>query len=174
MARLRKFVCYRRLERPNTRKSKYTKKAFVKVVPASKVSRYQMGNAARKFSHKVVVMPKTSLQIRHNALESARQTSTRWLEKMLTKDAFFIKMRVFPHHVLRENPLASGAGADRLSTGMAHSFGKSISIAAQVLKNKPLFEINVDEQGVEVAKQACKRIAHKVPCSCIVQVMRAT
>ena len=172
MARLRKFVCYRKLERPNTRKSKYSKKAFVKVVPASKVSRYQMGNASRKFSYSVTVVPKTDLQIRHNALESARQTSTRWLEKTLSKNDFFIKMRVFPHHVLRENPLASGAGADRLSTGMAHSFGKSISIAAQVLKNKPLFEISVDEAGLEVAKQAAKRIAHKVPCSCMVQVMK--
>ncbi len=160
------------MERPNTRKSKYTKKAFVKVVPAVKISRFQSGDAAKKFDYKVIVVPKTNLQIRQNALESARQSSNRWLEKNLAKNDFFLKMRVYPHHVLRENPLASGAGADRLSTGMAHSFGKSIGIAAQLRKGQPLFEVNVNQNGLETARQACKRVTHKVPCSCLVQVFK--
>jgi ribosomal protein L16/L10AE len=46
-----------------------------------------------------------------------------------------------PHHTLRENPLAAGAGADRLSTGMKHSFGKTIGTACQVHKGKVIFEL---------------------------------
>ncbi len=172
MAKLRKFVCYRRLERPNTRKSKYSKKGFVKVVPASKIQRYESGNPTKKFKYTVLVNAKTSLQIRHNALEAARQTANKVLEGKLTKDGFYMKMRVYPHHVLRENPLASGAGADRLSTGMAHSFGKSISIAAQVRAGQPIFQISVDDNGLEFAKKAGLRIKHKVPCDCHIDIIK--
>ncbi|MBR9703247.1 50S ribosomal protein L16, partial [Candidatus Woesearchaeota archaeon] len=71
-----------------------------------------------------------------------------------------------PHHILRENPLASGAGADRMSTGMKMSFGKPIGLAAQVRKGKKIIEISVDPQNVATAKLALKRAASKFPCAC--------
>ena len=45
---------------------------------------------------------------------------------------YFFQLRIYPHHILRENPLAAGAGADRMSTGMKCAFGKPISVAARV------------------------------------------
>jgi len=169
MAKLRKFVTYRTIERPFTRKSKYSKKNFVKVYPASKIQRFQTGDAARKFRYRFFVNAKASVQIRHNALEAARLTAVKILEKQLGKDNFFVKMRVFPHHILRENPLAAGAGADRMSTGMAHSYGKNVSSAAQLKAGQPVFEVNVDESGLKSAKLAMIRIGHKLPCTCTVQ-----
>jgi len=80
-----------------------------------------------------------------------------------------MKIRIFPHHILRENPLATGAGADRMSTGMKKSFGKSIGIAAQVKANKILFTIKVNKNGIEVARKALKKAAHKLPCRCIIR-----
>jgi len=171
MAKLRKFVCYRRIERPFTRKSKYSKKNFVKVYPPSKIQRFELGDAAKKFRYKLLVRVKNRLQIRHNALEAARLTANKALEKHLGKDNYFLKIRVFPHHILRENPLAAGAGADRMSTGMAHSYGKNISVAAQLEEGQPVAEINVDEEGLKIAKLAMKRIAYKLPCSCTVEIL---
>ena len=166
MAKLRKGVSYRFLERPYTRKSKYRTKNYVRASPHNLIVRYDMGELQRKFDYKVEVKALESLQIRHNALEAARKSSNRVLEKKTGKVGFRLKLRVFPHHILRENPLASGAGADRMSTGMAHSFGKPIGLAAQVAKGQTLFDIFVDKNNIPVAKEAAKRIRSKIPCKC--------
>lgn len=170
MAKLRKAVAYRRLERPYTRRSKYKKKAFVKVSPASKVVRYELGNVRKPFPCMLVLRSKHSLQIRHNAIESARLTSLRYLEKNLGKQGYHLSIRMYPHHILRENPLASGAGADRMSTGMQLSFGKAIGIAAQVPADKILIAAYVEKDKVEVAKKALKRASTKLPCSCYIEL----
>ncbi len=170
MAHLRKGVAYRKIERPFTRKSKYRKKNFVKASPHNLVSRYETGDTKKKFEKRVLVCADTGVQIRHNALEAARKSSNRVLEMGTGKVGYKLKLRVFPHHILRENPLASGAGADRMSTGMAHSFGKPIGIAAQVHPGKAIFEILVDSANVPVAKTAARRIMSKVPCTCSVIV----
>lgn len=170
MARLRKFVSYRTVKRPYTRKSKYSKKNFIKVYPSSRIQRFQVGDAKRTFRYKAVIKAQVATQIRHNALEAARLTANKALEKGVGKNNYFLKMRVFPHHVLRENPLAKGAGADRMSTGMAHSFGKKVSSAAQLRKGQIIYEACVDKNGLSVAKLAMQRQIHKFPCKCSVQL----
>lgn len=165
MAKLRKWVSYRTLERPYTRISKYRKKGFIKVKPNIKITRFIMGNQQRVFDYELLLVAKTDLQIRHNALESARQTGNRHLEQSIGKENYMMMIRKYPHHIVRENPLASGAGADRLSTGMAHSFGKPIGSAAQVKKGEPVFEIECNKSGIEKARQALKRCSQKLPNS---------
>jgi len=166
MARLRKFVAYRSLERPYTRFSKYKQLSYVRSRPVCKVVRFDAGEFTRKFPFTLHLVSKDNLQIRDNAIESARQTANRLLEKTLGKTGYRIMTRIYPHHVLRENPLASGAGADRLSTGMAHSFGKPIGVAAQVKAGKPLFTISITKENIPLARQALKRASYKIPCSC--------
>ncbi len=166
MARLRKGCSYRNLERSYTRKSKYKKLSYVRATPASKVVRYESGNTRRTFPVQVRLVTRDSLQLRHNALESARLSANRLLEKNLGKQGFCLKIRVFPHHVLRENPLASGAGADRMSTGMKKSFGKAIGIAAQVRKGQAIFSAHVDSGQESSARSALRRASFKLPCSC--------
>ena len=166
MARLRKFAAYRRLERPYTRSSKYRKQNFVRAVPHNTIVRYEMGNPNGKFDTKIKLLAGADVQIRHNAIESARLTTNKLLEGKLSKNEYHFKIKMFPFHVLRENPLASGAGADRMSTGMKKSFGKPISVAAQCKKGKILLEVRVDKKNIALGKQALKRAAHKFPCSC--------
>ncbi len=166
MARLRKFVAYRHMERPYTRFSKYKKLSYVRSRPVCKVVRFDVGDVGKKFPLTLHLVSKSDLQIRDNAIESARQTSNRVLENALGKSGYRFMTRIYPHHVLRENPLAAGAGADRLSTGMAHSFGKSIGIAAQVKAGKPLFTVHVGKENIDVARKALKRASYKVPCKC--------
>lgn len=165
MAKLRKFCSYRRVERPFTRKSKYRKKAFIKAVPHLRIVRFDMGNPKKRFDTVLELVSKDALQIRQNALESARLTSNRLLEKTLGNPAFYLKLNVYPHHVLRENPLASGAGADRMSTGMKKSFGKSIGIAARIRKGQAVFKLAVDKANIKTARLALERAAKKLPCS---------
>lgn len=170
MAKLRKGVAYRKLERPYTRRSKYRKKNFVRANPHNLIARYETGDLKKKFDTTMLIIAEQDLQIRHNAIEAARRSSNRVLEKKTGKVGFKLKVRIFPHHILRENPLASGAGADRMSTGMAHSFGKAIGIAARVHAGSPIFEIQFDKTNLEVAKEAARRIMSKVPCTCKIEV----
>ena len=169
MARLRKFVCYRDYKRAYTRYSKYKKLCYIRARPANRISRYT-GGTQDVFEVNVHLVPKSALQIRDSALESARQTSNRTLENALGKTGYFFQMRVYPHHILRENPLASGAGADRLSTGMAHNYGKPIGIAAQIKKGQPIFTIKTKKEHIPLARAAMKRAAYKLPCSCSILV----
>ncbi len=175
MAKLRKWVSYRAIERPYTRISKFRQKNYVRVRPNMVISRFNMGDTKKDvFTFPLVLdlVSKNSLQIRHNAIESARQTSNRILEKELGKIGFHFKIRLFPHHILRENPLASGAGADRMSTGMQASFGKPVSSAAQVRVGQPLFTIGVPKDKLDVAKRALQRAATKLPCSCQIKIIK--
>ncbi|MBT5022733.1 50S ribosomal protein L16 [Candidatus Woesearchaeota archaeon] len=170
MARIRKFAAYRRLERPYTRVSKFRNKSYVRARPNSKIVLYDMGNLRKHFPMCVLLKSKANLQIRDNALEAARQTINRYLVKKVGKGEFRIQLRVFPHHILRENPLASGAGADRMSTGMKCSFGKCIGVAAQIKYGQPLIQVYLGKAGVAPSKIGLKRAASKLPCPCSLEV----
>jgi large subunit ribosomal protein L10e len=172
MAKLRKFSAYRRTERPYTRISKFKKKSFIKANPHIAIVRFEMGEPRKKFEYTYRLIAKSTLQIRHNALESARQSSNRLLEKTLGTANYFFKIRIYPYHILRENPLASGAGADRFSTGMAHPFGKPIGKAAQVKRGQILATLSVDKNHLETAKTAMKRVAYKLPCACLIELSK--
>ncbi len=165
MARLRKGVAYRKIERPYTRKSKYNQYSFIKGVPHLKINKFVMGNPNQSYSYVVRVISDRDVQVRQEAIEAARRTANRKLEKNLGKNYFF-RIRKYPHHVLRENPLATGAGADRLSTGMKLSFGKPIGIAAQVFKNDIVMEVFVNSiNAANTAKEIMRIANHKLPFS---------
>ncbi|MBS3097573.1 50S ribosomal protein L16 [Candidatus Woesearchaeota archaeon] len=171
MAKLRKFSSYKRLERPYTRVSKFKKKSYIKGNPHKNIVRFEVGNSKKEFDYTLYLTSKTGVQIRDNALESARQTCNRLLEPTLGLGAFFIKLRIYPFQILRENPLASGAGADRFSTGMQKSFGKPIANAAQVKKGQTIFEVRVDKVNLDLAKKSLQRALKKIPCSCIIKII---
>ena len=171
MAKLRKGVSYRTVERPNTRVSKYKAKSFIRITPNIKVTRFDMGEPAKNYHYTLALVPKKSLQIRQESLESARMTGLRQLEVNLGKSGYHFKIKTYPYHILRENPLASGAGADRMSTGMQKSFGKPIGIAAQVRKDKPIFQIKVNKDNIPVAKSALHKALMKMPCSFSIQIL---
>lgn len=169
MAKLRKGVSYRSLERPYTRYSKFRKKSYIRVSPNLKIVKFDMGNLTKKFDSQYDLISKAGLQIRQESIESARRTCNRHLEKSVGRQNYHFKIRMFPFHVLRENPLAKGAGADRFSSGMAHAFGKPIGIAAQVKKGKVMFTVYTDAANARHAKAALKKANHKLPCKCTIQ-----
>lgn len=172
MAKARKWCAYRKLEKAYTRRSKFRRKAYIKVNPNRGVVRFIMGDQSPKvYKYSLFLKSSKNIQIRNLAIESGRQCGNRVLEKEAGKNAYRMQVRVYPHHVLRENPLAAGAGADRMSTGMAHSFGKPIGLAARVYENAVICQVDVDEEHLELARNALKRFSTKLPGHCYVEVV---
>jgi large subunit ribosomal protein L10e len=171
MASIRPAKCYRKLERPNTRISKRKpRRSYVKGIPDRKIHKFEMGSPKKKYAMRAYLVSESGVQARHNALEAARITLNRHLEKTIGKDLFFAKILIFPHHVMRENPVATGAGADRFSTGMRKSFGKPIGLAARIRPNQRLIEVRFGREALPHAKDALRRAAAKFPTSCSIIV----
>ena len=169
MSALRKGHCYTRVKRAYTRTSKYKSKAYIKGIPPSKIARFELGNPMKTYTHQVSLVSLKPVQIRHNALEASRQVVVRRLEIHL-KNNFLFKLRAQPHQILRENKIVTGAHADRIATGMAHSFGSPTAVAARVLVGKPVFTVYVDKEGIDVAKGALKAAPPRIPGSYTVVV----
>ena len=165
---LRPAKCYRKLERPYTRKSRVKKKNYVKSTPPLKIHRFETGER-KDYEKKLYLIAKRAVQIRHNALEAMRQAVIKHISKH-TKD-FFLKVLVYPHHILRENPLATGAGADRFQTGMRLSFGNPIGVAVQVKQGQRIMEVNINNNNLEFAKRALKIASMKSPTPCRIEIV---
>ena len=157
--------------RAYTRKSKFKSKGYIKAIPPHKISRFEMGEKG-DYEYIVKLVSKNSLQIRHNALESARQIVNRRLQEVLG-NTYYLKLTAFPHHAFRENKMLGGAHADRLQTGMAHSFGKVIGTAARIKKGKEIFIAFVNQAGIETAKEALYAANTRLPGKCQVEIEKA-
>lgn len=80
------------------------------------------------------------------ALEAARVAANKYMTKNAGKEAFHLRVRVHPFHVLRINKMLSCAGADRLQTGMRGAFGKPTGLAARVKIGQILLSIRCRDQ----------------------------
>ena len=58
-------------------------------------------------------------------LTAARICANKYMVKFMGKDAFHMRLRIHPFHVVRINKMLSCAGADRLQTGMRGAFGEA-------------------------------------------------
>jgi large subunit ribosomal protein L10e len=153
---------------PYTRISKKRQKAYIKAVPPSKIVKFRMGKEkdveAGKLPHKLTLVTIENVQIRQNALEACRQYINKKLDKELSGQYFF-RVVPFTHHIQRENKMLTGAGADRMQTGMQLSFGKTIAKAAIMKKGAPIFEISVPTpKAIQFVRKTYGEIKSKLPC----------
>ena len=66
---------------------------------------------------------------------------------------------------MRNNKTAAGAGADRLSSGMKHSFGVIEGRAAMVNPGKEIFFVACEtEQVARIARDVMRILKSKMPC----------
>jgi large subunit ribosomal protein L10e len=169
MASLRKANAYsKRIVIPYTRISKRKNRSYIKVVPPQKIVKFSMGDSkfyeAGKFSHRLALVTTEAVQIRHNALESCRQYINKSMDKVLAGQYFF-RVVPFPHHIQRENKMLTGAGADRMQTGMQLSFEKCVVKSAVLKANSEIFFIAVSTpKAVALARETFKAIKEKLPC----------
>ena len=160
----------RKLERPWTRVSKRKpRKSYVVGVPYPKIHVFEMGNPDKKFDTHLQLVADHSVQIRDNALEASRVVSNKFLERKIP-DNYFFKILVFPHHVLREHSLATGAGADRFSSGMRKAFGKPSGRAARVMKGQRIMSLKLDKKNIDLGRLALKRAGKKLPVHCKIEI----
>jgi large subunit ribosomal protein L10e len=140
--------------------------------PGPKITIFEMGDLSHpeRFELEMSMVAKEGGQIVHNALEAARIASNRYMMKKMARDAYNLKIRVFPHVVLRENKQASGAGADRVSDGMSRSFGKPVGLAANVKKGQKIITIRTSPANYWVAKDALRRAKVKMPMPCSITI----
>jgi len=157
----------KRYTRPYTRKSKVKSKSYVKAVPNSKVVKLKMGDLqgwqTGKYKTILKIISKEKMQLRDNAIEAVRQYLHRFLTEQVGKDYYF-EVNVYPHHILRENKMITGAGADRMQTGMALSFGATMGRAALVNANQTIFTIGIkDQKSEQIARQLISSSKAKIP-----------
>ena len=169
MAKLRNANAYRRIKRPYTRMSKYKRKSYIKGVPGSRIQLFDMGDLTTDFPIKYRLVATKDINLRHNALEAGRMAATHLLGRQFGKKGFTLHIHAFPHHIMRENALATGAGADRMQTGMRNAFGKSIGKSAQVKKGKVIMTVGVPENGAHFAREALRKSSSKFPIKCSVE-----
>lgn len=144
---------------------KVPRRNYIGAAPALKIRQFNMGNPKGKYDTVAELVVKEGFDLRDNAIEAVRMTANRKLVKDLGKDGFFMKVRVYPSNILRENKAAQGAGADRVSQGMSQSFGKPIGRAARLRKGQVVYSVLCKKNQKEIVKEALMRAKSKFPVS---------
>ncbi len=154
---------------PFTRISKLKGKSYIKTVPPQAIVKFSMGyiNLYRdgKLPHVLTLVSEENAQVRHNALEASRQ----YLHKQLDTEfpgQYYFRVIPYPHHIQRENKMLTGAGSDRMQTGMQLSFGKSVGKAALVKEGGRIFMIAVpNDKGIKFVREIYSKVRPKLPCT---------
>jgi len=166
---LRKSTAYsKKYARPYTRNSKKRAKSYIKTVPNSKIVKFKMGDIKGfdkgEYPIQIQLISKEKVQLRDNAIEAVRQYLNRFLQIKLGKE-FYLEVKIFPHHILRENKMLTGAGADRMQTGMSKSFGKTMGRTALIKPNQILFIIGIKTPKAEAeTRKLIKSIKARLAC----------
>jgi large subunit ribosomal protein L10e len=138
----------------------YIKSRYCRGVPESKIRIFDVG--AKKapvdlFPFVAHLVSDEKAQVSSEALEAARVAINKHLTKTIGKEAYHIKIRAHPYHVLRANKMLSCAGADRLSSGMRHSYGKPIGVAARVDIGQVLISVRAKDSAEANVVEAIRR-----------------
>jgi large subunit ribosomal protein L10e len=175
---LRKGSAYsKRYARPYTRNSKKRAKSYIKAVPDSRIVKFKMGDIKGfdngEYKIQISVTSKETCQIRDNSIEAVRQYLNRFLQAKLGKD-FYLEIKIYPHHILRENKMLTGAGADRMQTGMSRAFGKTMGRAALVKPKQVLFIVGTKNAQHEIeARKLIRSAKARLPCKVGTRTIKA-
>jgi large subunit ribosomal protein L10e len=140
----------------------YTRKEYMGGTPQIRISEFDIGDPDGDYDSTLHLVLEETCQVRHIALESARIASNRYLGKK-AGNKYHMKIRLYPHNVLRENKVVAGAGADRISDGMRHAFGKPIDLAARVKSGQALITLRTVKEFLPFAKEALRKAGSKLP-----------
>jgi large subunit ribosomal protein L10e len=141
----------------------YTRREYMGGVPGSRITQFDLGDKNGNFNVKVSLVAEERCAIIHNALESSRVAANRVLIKGCGSAGYHLKVRLYPHEVIRENKQASGAGADRVSQGMRQAFGKAIGTAARVQAGQAILTVRVTPERFSIVKEAFRKANTKLP-----------
>ena len=154
----------------------YTRREYTGGVPNNRILRYHMGNRkaaeAGEFEVVVELTVDNAVQIRHTALEAARQVSNSSIRDIAGEMGYALRIHKYPHNILRENKQATGAGADRVSQGMRLSFGKNVGTAARCKRNDVVVSIHTSPEFYPAARDALRKAGMKFPSPVSIHVVK--
>jgi large subunit ribosomal protein L10e len=153
--------CYRQIKN-----KPYPKSRFCRGVPDPKIRIYDVGMKKKgvdEFPFCVHLVSWEKENVSSEALEAARIACNKYMAKFAGKDAFHLRVRVHPFHVLRINKMLSCAGADRLQTGMRGAFGKPQGVCARVAIGQVLLSVRCKDSNSHHAQEALRRAKFKFP-----------
>jgi len=150
----------------------FTRKEYMGGTPAPRITQFVMGNSTGTFPMEYRLFANEPCQIRHTALEAARIAANRHIQKKAGATNYKLVIRVYPHHVIRENKQATGAGADRVSQGMRRSFGKNVGSAARVKAGQLVMVLQTNANLENDVKEALRKASMKLPTT--VSIVRHT
>ncbi|KAJ5794561.1 Ribosomal protein L10e/L16 [Penicillium paradoxum] len=144
----------------------YPKSRFNRGVPDPKIRIFDLGRkkaSVDDFPCAVHLVSNEYEQLSSEALEAARICANKYLVKVAGKEAFHMRVRVHPYHVIRINKMLSVAGADRLQTGMRGAFGKPAGKVARVNVGQILLSVRTVDRHRATAVEALRRSMYKFP-----------
>merc|ERR1712032_687407 len=144
----------------------WPKSRYNRGVPDPKLRIYDVGNKKARYDQLPVAIHLVSderEQLCSEALEAARITCNKYMNKNCTKDFYHMRIRIHPWHVLRINKMLSCAGADRLQSGMRGAFGKAYGKACRVKIGDELISIRTLAKNIPHALEALRRAKMKFP-----------
>ncbi|KAJ1426567.1 RL10, ribosomal protein 10 60S large ribosomal subunit [Ochromonadaceae sp. CCMP2298] len=144
----------------------YIKSRFCRGVPDAKIRIFDCG--AKKtvvdvFPFVAHLVSGEKEQLTASALEAARISCNKYLTKTTGKEGYHIKIRCHPFHVIRQNKMLSCAGADRLSSGMRHSYGKPMDMAARISIGQIIISVRSKDNNTPHVIEALRRAKFKFP-----------
>merc|ERR1712031_71885 len=144
----------------------YPKSRFCRGVPDPKIRIYDLGRkraGVDEFPLCIHMVSNEYEQLSAEALEAARICANKYMVKFMGKDAFHMRIRVHPFHVVRINKMLSCAGADRLQTGMRGAFGKPQGLVARVNIGQTVLSVRCKDQHKAHVIEALRRSKFKFP-----------
>jgi len=144
----------------------YIKSRYCRGVPDAKIRIFDLGRkkaSVNDFPACIHLVSDEKEQLSSEALEAARICANRYIVKHCGKDAFHMRVRAHPFHVLRINKMLSCAGADRLQTGMRGAFGKPNGLVARVRIGQVLISVRTKDQYADTVVEGLRRAKFKFP-----------
>jgi len=144
----------------------YPKSRFCRGVPDPKIRIYDLGRkraGVDEFPLCIHMVSNEYEQLSAEALEAARICANKYMVKFMGKDAFHMRLRIHPFHVVRINKMLSCAGADRLQTGMRGAFGKPQGLVARVNIGQTVMSVRCKDQHKAHVIEALRRSKFKFP-----------
>jgi len=144
----------------------YPKSRFCRGVPDAKIRIFDLGRKRAKvdeFPLCIHLVSDEFEQISSEALEAGRICANKYLVKHCGKDAFHLRVRLHPFHIIRINKMLSCAGADRLQTGMRGAFGKPQGTVARVDIGQVIMSVRAKDGHKEKVIEALRRAKFKYP-----------
>jgi large subunit ribosomal protein L10e len=137
------------------------RKNYVRALPHTSLLVFRMGVNNDNYDMEVTLDTEIPIQLRSNSIEAARMVANKYLESNIPNMYYFV-VKSYPHNVIREHKMATGAGADRISQGMSLAFGSPVSLAARLGAKQSVFMVRSNSENAPIVKHALKRAMSKL------------